>query len=126
MPDAAAIDEAIGRIDQCIQAGRLDAAEPLCRELVQAAPQVANAWLRLGLVSLWKNSYAAAEDAFRRAAALAPHEPGIWSQLSLAVNRQGRGVEAEQFARDDRDSPRAHDRPETLVCCRRWRIDGAC
>jgi len=53
-----------------IQAGRLDDADLSCRDLVQRAPQYANAWVRLGLVSSWRGAYAAAEDAFRRVIAL--------------------------------------------------------
>ncbi len=99
MNDASDLANAVSHIDQLIQAGRLDDADALCRELVQRVPQFANAWVRFGLVSSWRGDYPAAEDAFRRVIAIQPNDARIWSELSAAVNRQGRGAEAEQLAR---------------------------
>lgn len=99
MSDATDFATALSRIDQLIQAGRLDEADAYCRDLVQREPQYANAWVRLGLVSSWRGAYPAAEEAFRRVLAIQPNEARIWSELSTAVCKQGRGAEAEQLAR---------------------------
>jgi protein O-GlcNAc transferase len=99
MSDATDFAAALSRIDQLMQAGRLDEADTWCRDLVQRAPQYANGWVRLGLVSSWRGDYAAAEEAFRRVIAIQPNEARIWSELSTAVCKQGRGAEAEQLAR---------------------------
>src|ERR1044071_6090120 len=99
MSDATDFVTALSRIDQLLQAGRWDDAGALCRDLVQRAPQYANAWVRLRLISSWRGNYPAAEEAFRRLIAIQPNEARIWSELSTAVCKQGRGAEAEQLAR---------------------------
>src|SRR5262245_20108633 len=99
MNDATDLATALSRIDQLIQAGRLDEADNLSRDLVQRAPQMANAWIRLGLGSSWRGAYPVAEEAFRRVIALQPNEARIWTELSTVVNKQGRGAEAERLAR---------------------------
>jgi protein O-GlcNAc transferase len=99
MFDTAAIAGSLVRIQQLIRAGQFDTADRFCRELLQAAPDSPDAWFCFGVLSLRRNALLQAEDAFRRALAIQPNNPAILSQLSVALNKQGRSAEAENVAR---------------------------
>lgn len=99
MADWQTINSTLVRIQDLTRRGHLDAAEALSHQLVQAAPESADAWYALGAVCLRRGAPAEGEQALRQAIALSGANAGYWDELSVALNRQGRSTEAEAAAR---------------------------
>lgn len=71
------------------RAGRLDAAERLYNEVLQAQPDTADAWHFLGLIALSRRDIAGAVERIRRAIAFAPHAGVYHFNLGVALSAQG-------------------------------------
>jgi predicted O-linked N-acetylglucosamine transferase (SPINDLY family) len=71
------------------QAGRLDLAEELCRRIVAAEPQHAEAWELLGTIALQGGRPTQAIDYLRRALALQPEQPVLLNSLGNLLADQG-------------------------------------
>jgi len=76
------------------QAGRLDQALALFRQIVAHQPQHSDAWHRLGLIELGRGRYALAVEALAHAASAAPMQAAIHSDLGVANWMAQRGPEA--------------------------------
>jgi len=98
MLDDAVLAAEISRIDQLFGAGRHSEAEEICRRLLEAAPDSAVGWFRMGLLLLERKEYLQAEKAFRQAVSYEPGAAVLWSQLAVAMQRQGLAAEAEEIA----------------------------
>jgi protein O-GlcNAc transferase len=76
------------------QAGNLQAAEQLYRQIVETAPNEPQAWRLLGVASVQLGRRQAAEECFRRAVALAPSWADAHNSLGNVLREQGRFGEA--------------------------------
>ena len=80
------------------QAGRLEAAERLYREILarapENAPETADALHLLGLVAYQAGRYPGAEDLIRQAIGVDDRRAAYWSNLGNALQRQGRAQDA--------------------------------
>jgi len=77
-----------------VEEGALDRGIALLRETVAARPDFPVAWLNLGLALGRAGRFAAAAEAFERAAALAPEQPEAHRRLADALSQLGRFEEA--------------------------------
>lgn len=82
------------------QDGELQAAEALCRQLLDAEPRNAEALDLLGQIKLQSGQAGEAAGLFRRAIESGPGDPQRHFSLALALLRQGGFAEAEQACRD--------------------------
>ncbi len=71
------------------QAGRLDAAERLYREILARGPENADALHLLGLVAYQAGRYPGAEDLIRQAIGVDDRRAAYWSNLGNALQRRG-------------------------------------
>ena len=90
MPPEVAYQQALS----CRQAGRLQEAESLLREVVAARSDHAPAWHQLGLVALTLGRPDEAVECIGRAIALNPNDPHPYSDQGVAYAHLGRGEEA--------------------------------
>ncbi len=96
------------------QAGRLDAAERLYREILARAPENADALHLLGLVAYQAGRDPAAEDLIRQAIGVDDRRAPYWSDLGNALQRQGRAEDAvSAFNRASTSSRTSPARPST-------------
>jgi predicted O-linked N-acetylglucosamine transferase (SPINDLY family) len=71
------------------QAGRLDQAERIYRQILAEQPDHAEANFLLGLLQYQQNRFRLAADSFRRAAELNPALPGVYYNLGLSQGALG-------------------------------------
>jgi Flp pilus assembly protein TadD len=79
---------------QLLQAGQLDAAEPLVRGALQAAPQNADAHNLLGVILDQRGKFPEAEHAYRTTLRLSPQDISPRANLGVLLARTGRQEEA--------------------------------
>lgn len=77
-----------------LQAGRLQEAEQLCRQVLDVAPHAANAWQLLGILANQAGRNEEAIACYRRALQTAPDLPGAWHNLGTALKALGRADES--------------------------------
>jgi predicted Zn-dependent protease len=77
-----------------LNAGRLDEAEALLKQILEKAPDAGPAHYTLGLVGLKKNDLALAESAFRKDVELRPGEPKAYVALATLLGASQRAPEA--------------------------------
>jgi protein O-GlcNAc transferase len=99
MTDGQLIAAGLDQIREYASRGRIDAAELVCEQLLQAHPSEAEAWSWRGLLRMARGRFGEAEAAFLRANQLTPNNSHYQSYLSGAVRELGRASEAEQYAR---------------------------
>jgi hypothetical protein len=81
------------------RAGQLDAAAAQYRLILEGHPESVRGWVNLGNVRSQQGQDAAAEQAYRRALALAPEDPDALNNLAWLLLRRGSDLEeAEQLA----------------------------
>jgi len=91
------LSEAFAAAVQHHQAGRLQAAEQLYRQILQVEPDHAGVLHLLGVVNAQLGKHQAGADYIRRAIALAPNWPDAHYNLGVALaNRPGNMPEALQ------------------------------
>jgi len=78
-----------------LRGGRPDVARTLCRQVLAASPNDADAWHVLGVAELQSGAFATAEAALRRAVALRPTDAKMRNSLGAALHRTGKATEAE-------------------------------
>ena len=85
------------------RAGRLQAAEEVCRQVLAAEPNEPDAWHLMGLVFSRAGEHDRAVECFERAIALRETEPAFHHNLGNALQAQGELEEAA--ARTPRAGP---------------------
>ena len=76
------------------QAGQLQQAESIYRQILKVDPQNADAWHYLGVLAMQVGQFPAAVDSIRRAIAIHPSAPGFHSNLGSVLGAMGRYDEA--------------------------------
>ena len=89
LPDAAADDERLVRIQQAIQSGDLGGARNELQELLARLPGDPRIYNLLGVIDAQENHFAAAESSFRRAIQLAPRFTGAYLNLGRLYQEHG-------------------------------------
>jgi tetratricopeptide (TPR) repeat protein len=92
-------NEDAGTARRALAEGTIDVAIRSADAAVGRDPGRAEYWNWLGLARERAGSYAAASDAYAEATRRAQHEPTYWSNLALALARQGSAGEAISAAR---------------------------
>ncbi len=90
----ATISEALAIVVQHFQAGRLQAAEQVCRQILAVEPDQPQAWYLLGAACVQLGKHQAGLECLRRALALKPDWAEAHYNLGSALLRQGRQDEA--------------------------------
>ncbi len=80
------VSEALANAVAHQQAGRLQQAELICRQVLAVAPQNAPAWHLLGVIAYQAGNYVAAVERIGRSVELAPEVAGAQSNLGLALH----------------------------------------
>src|SRR6266404_4629426 len=108
----ATLTEALALALQYHQAGNLQQAEYLYRQILQTDPRQADALHLLGLIAHQRGQHDAAIDLIRRALASNPGVAGYHANLGLVYLAANRPAEAaacfEQVVKLDPNSPVAH------------------
>lgn len=98
---------------QLLQAGRPEAAGELCRRVLSAQPDVAEAHFLVGLVAVELHDRANAIRAFGSVTVLDPGHAAAWAQLARLYNLAGQPVRCdaalENAIRHDDGNPFVHD-----------------
>ena len=94
-PDAGDIDAAIA----CFRAARLDDASEIAQRILRVNPDDAKAWNLLGGIAIERGDERAATSYFEDAAALAPGDAGIVTNLAESKRRAGDLDRAEVLSR---------------------------
>ena len=81
------------------QAGELDDAEHLCRQILNFQPALADAWHLLGAVAVLRGTPASAIESLSRAVELSPTNSQFLGNLGFAQQMAGRLPDAEQTFR---------------------------
>jgi len=84
---------------QHLQAGRLDDAEHLCRQILGQVPQHAESLNVLGVIAWQTGRHELAADLLRQAVAIAPRDAGYHNNLGTALRALGRLEEAVDCCR---------------------------
>ena len=84
------------------EAGQLAAAEQICRQVLAANPNVADAWRLLGFIALQQRRADLAAPYLARAVELVPDSAEAANDLGTAFFEQGRLAEAIDFPIVDR------------------------
>ncbi len=84
------IPEAFAIAVQQHQSRNLRQAEEICRQIVQVAPQYADAWYLLGRIAYDAGNHAVGVDCLGRALALTPHVPVLHRYLGLCYRAMGK------------------------------------
>jgi protein O-GlcNAc transferase len=79
---------------QLLQAGRLTDAEQICRQIVAAKPNFADAWHLLGVIALQTGKNELAVDCLNRAVAANPADAEAFNNLGIALKNQNLWDEA--------------------------------
>ncbi len=79
---------------QALAAGSFDEAEPLYRQMLEAAPQLPDLWHEMGLVLFQTARPEPARECLERAVSLAPHTPDYLSNLGAVYRQLKRHVDA--------------------------------
>jgi len=79
-----------------LDAGRLDQAEIICRQVLDHHPDQPRAWHLSGRIALQKGQLQTAEDLIRRAISLNPDAAIFYDSLGMVLKTQGRLPEAVQ------------------------------
>jgi predicted O-linked N-acetylglucosamine transferase (SPINDLY family) len=95
----ATIAEAYQQAIALHQQGRLDAAEPIYRQVLAVAPNHAGAWQHLGVIALQRGDAATAIEHITRGIRLDPAKPSYYSNLGAAYRLLGRFSDAEAVLR---------------------------
>ena len=85
----ATISEALAMAVEHHRAGRSQAAEKTCRQILQVEPQHADAWHLLGLIALQVGNHLAAVDSINRALKTNPAAPEYHCNLGNVLQAQG-------------------------------------
>ncbi len=93
------IAEAYDQAIELHRQGRLDAAEPIYRQILAMAPNHAGAWQHLGVIALQRGDGAAAVEHITRGIRLDPAKPPYYNNLGAAYRLLGRFSEAEAALR---------------------------
>src|SRR5438552_3781349 len=96
----ATIAEALQQALRLHQAGRWSKAEKLYRQILQVAPQHADAWQLLGLLAHQTGQSQTAIEYIGRAIALRPCQPAMHLNLGAAYRACGRLPEAQACYRE--------------------------
>jgi Flp pilus assembly protein TadD len=88
------LGEVYRRAVEALKAGQDAEAESLLKEVVAAAPAVAEAHYNLGYLASKRGDSAAAEAAFRKAVELQPKASDSYVALAALLGQKGRGEEA--------------------------------
>ncbi|MEX0679701.1 MAG: tetratricopeptide repeat protein [Pirellulales bacterium] len=83
----ATFGELLNEARRLLGAGRLEQAEPIYRQLLEAVPEAAEAWHELGILHVQADRPEAAAECLQKAVALAPDSAAYHSNLG-AVHRQ--------------------------------------
>lgn len=83
------ISELIATALQHHQAGRIQPAETICRQVVSLAPDHPDGWHLLGLVSRDAGNQDFAVECLRRALQLNPNNPAVHNNLGILLKNQG-------------------------------------
>jgi tetratricopeptide (TPR) repeat protein len=89
-------DELIAKARDQLQRGRLQEAHVTARAAVEAAADDPDAWLTLGHCCKRLEDHFGAAEGYRRVTELAPHYPGGWALLGLALTDGGDPEAAEE------------------------------
>jgi tetratricopeptide (TPR) repeat protein len=107
------IRDALGDAFRLLQAGRPEAAGELCRRILSAQPDIAEAHFLVGLVALELKDRANAIRAFGSVTTLEPAHTAAWAQLAKLYNLAGQPLRCdaalEQAMRHDDGNPFVHD-----------------
>lgn len=93
-PPQATLEAALGKALSCAQAGDLNQAEGLLRQILAAIPEQPNALQLLGMVARQRGDQAAAAALFRRSLAAQPDQPHVRNNLGNCCMDLSRFAEA--------------------------------
>jgi predicted O-linked N-acetylglucosamine transferase (SPINDLY family) len=93
----ATISQALAMAIQHHQAGRLQSAEQICRQILAAEPNHADAWHLLGVINAQTGNYQHAVECLHRALAVKPDWAEAHNNLGNALREQGKPDEAAPF-----------------------------
>ncbi len=91
--------ELLEQIRALAATGKLEAAEEICRQLLDVSPEDPAGWSWLGLLATAGRRWGEAESALRKAVSLRPCDPHSLSYLSVALRERDEPREAEDYAR---------------------------
>ncbi len=91
--------ELLEQIRALAAAGKIEAAEEICRQLFNISPDEPEGWSWLGLLATAGRRWGEAETALRKAVLLRPSDPHYLSYLSVALRERGEPRAAEDYAR---------------------------
>ena len=92
-------DDHLARAWQCHQADDYEQAESLCRQILEAQPEQAEAWRLLGEVCLFQGKYAQAVAGYQQALRLGPGPAESYNNLGVALTQQDQPDEAIGYYR---------------------------
>ncbi len=108
----ATIPEALAVAVQYHQDGRLHEAEQIYRQVLQADPNVAEAWWYIGLTCMALGRLEEAEGNLQQAVRLRPELASAWSDLGIVLFQQGKLDEAVASLREA-----VRRQPDHVVAC---------
>jgi tetratricopeptide (TPR) repeat protein len=88
------IQEKFARAMEATRAGRLDEGEALYEEILETAPNLAEAHFNLGVLYQKKQDWAGAEAEFKKVMELQPEKSDTYSALAAVYDAAGRSEEA--------------------------------
>ena len=83
------VQQSLGEAERLIRTGQPGPAERLCRELLAVHPRLPGALNMLALLLAERGAYAEAEEAYNRAIAVVPGEPGLYNNLANLQKSSG-------------------------------------
>lgn len=104
--EAAALREKFAEALDLSDAGELDEAEALYKEILEAQPDMAEAYQNLGYLYMQKEDWAAAQSVYEKALELRPGSSEITTALAVVYQRSGQDERAtELIARAAAENP---------------------